>query len=68
VLAALDAFAARHAVPPAAVALACLTAQPTVAAAVASARTIEQLHDLLAAARLKLSADDVELVGGVSAP
>lgn len=66
VLDALDTVAAGHAVPPAAVALAWLTAQPTVAAAVASARTVEQLHELLAAVPLQLSADDLELLGSAS--
>jgi aryl-alcohol dehydrogenase-like predicted oxidoreductase len=64
---ALDTVAAGHAVPPAAVALAWLTAQPTVAAAVASGRTVEQLHELLAAVTLKLSPDDLELLGTASA-
>jgi aryl-alcohol dehydrogenase-like predicted oxidoreductase len=68
VLGALDTVAARHSVPPAAVALAWLTAQPTVAAAVASARTVEQLGELLAAVTVELRADDLELLGSASAP
>jgi aryl-alcohol dehydrogenase-like predicted oxidoreductase len=67
VLAALDTVAARHGVPPSAAALAWLTAQPTVAAAVASARTIEQLDELLASVTVELSADDLELLGSASA-
>ncbi len=67
VLGALDTVAARHGVAPAAVALAWLTGRPTVAAAVASARTVEQLHELLAAATLELGGDDLELLGSVSA-
>jgi len=51
----------------AAVALAWLTAQPTVAAAVASARTIEQLGELLASATLPLDEDDVRLLRDASA-
>ena len=47
VLAVLDEIAAGHEVPVAAVALAWLAAQPTVAAPIASARTPEQLADLL---------------------
>ena len=67
VLDALDTVAARHSVPPAAAALAWLTAQPTVAAAVASARTVEQLHELLTATTLQLGPDDLELLGSASA-
>jgi aryl-alcohol dehydrogenase-like predicted oxidoreductase len=58
-LAALDLVAARHGAPVAAVALAWLCAQPTVAAALASARTPEQLADLLRAPQLELTADDL---------
>jgi aryl-alcohol dehydrogenase-like predicted oxidoreductase len=47
VLAVLDEIAAGHGVPGAAVALAWLAAQPTVAAPIASARSVEQLADLL---------------------
>jgi aryl-alcohol dehydrogenase-like predicted oxidoreductase len=46
----------------AAVALAWLTAQPTVAAAVASARTVDQLGELLVSATLRLDDDDVRLL------
>jgi aryl-alcohol dehydrogenase (NADP+) len=63
VLDALDGVAARHETPVAAVALAWLMAQPTVAAAVASARTVDQLQDLLAATRLQLDADDLAVLG-----
>jgi aryl-alcohol dehydrogenase-like predicted oxidoreductase len=35
---------------------------------VASARTVEQLDELLAAATLELGGDDLELLGSVSAP
>ena len=66
VLAALDAVAERHGASVAAVALAWLIAQPTVAAAVASARTPEQLAQLLPAATLRLGAEDVELLASSS--
>ncbi len=56
VLAALDEIAAGHGVPHAAVALAWLAAQPTVAAPIASARTTEQLRDILTP--VTLSADE----------
>jgi aryl-alcohol dehydrogenase-like predicted oxidoreductase len=59
VLAALDAVAAAHGAEIATVALAWLAAQPTVAAPIASARTVEQLPALLAFTGLKLS--DAEL-------
>jgi aryl-alcohol dehydrogenase-like predicted oxidoreductase len=56
VLKALDEVAAGHKTSVAAVALAWLGAQPTVVAPVASARTPEQLADLLPALTLELSA------------
>jgi aryl-alcohol dehydrogenase-like predicted oxidoreductase len=51
----LDELAAEHAVSPAAVALAWLRDQPTVAAPIASARTVEQLDELLQFTSLVLS-------------
>ncbi|WP_020669341.1 aldo/keto reductase [Amycolatopsis nigrescens] len=59
VLAALDEAAAAHRVPVAAVALAWLAAQPTVAAPIASARNTGQLTGLLAAAQLELTEDEL---------
>jgi aryl-alcohol dehydrogenase-like predicted oxidoreductase len=59
VLAALDEVAAAHGVPVAAVALAWLAAQPTVAAPLASARAVDQLRDLLPVLELELSAGEV---------
>ncbi|WP_055586219.1 aldo/keto reductase [Peterkaempfera griseoplana] len=67
VLAALDEVAAAHRVEPATVALAWLAAQPTVAAPIASARTVEQLPALLAVAGLELSADELEALDAASA-
>jgi aryl-alcohol dehydrogenase (NADP+) len=55
VLAALDEVAAAHGTTVAAVALAWLTAQPGVVAPIASARTPEQLAELLPMAELELS-------------
>ncbi|MFD8493940.1 aldo/keto reductase [Amycolatopsis sp. NPDC059657] len=60
VLSALDDIAQAHSVPVAAVSLAWLRAQPTVAAPIASARTPEQLADLLPSLTLDLTADEVE--------
>lgn len=55
VLAALDEIAAAHDAPVATVALAWLAARPTVAAPIASARTVDQLPALLGVADLKLT-------------
>jgi len=59
VVAALDEIADAHRVPVAAVSLAWLSAQPTVAAPIASARTVEQLAELLPSVGLALSADEL---------
>ncbi|GLK13366.1 aldo/keto reductase [Streptosporangium carneum] len=66
VLDALDRVSAEHGVAPAAVALAWLAAQPTVAAPIASARDVEQLRPLLAVAELKLSESDLSLLDEAS--
>ncbi|WP_062531139.1 aldo/keto reductase [Demequina rhizosphaerae] len=67
VLAALDAAAEANDVPVAAVALAWLRDQPTVAAPIASARTLEQLEPLLAAMTLELTADEIAALSEASA-
>jgi aryl-alcohol dehydrogenase-like predicted oxidoreductase len=59
VLDALDEVASAHAAPPAAVALAWLLAQPTVLAPIASATSTDQLTQLMAAAEIELSAEDL---------
>ncbi|GHA65015.1 NADP-dependent aryl-alcohol dehydrogenase [Streptomyces tendae] len=59
VLAVLDEIAAAHEAPVATVALAWLAARPTVAAPIASARTVEQLPALLGVAELSLTEDEV---------
>ena len=61
-LAVLDEIAAGHRVPVAAVALAWLAAQPTVAAPIASARTPEQLVELLPVLDLHLTDDELRLL------
>jgi aryl-alcohol dehydrogenase (NADP+) len=58
VLAELDDLAAAHRSTVAAVALAWLLAQPTVAAPIASARTVDQLRDLLPMATTTLTAEE----------
>ncbi|MFF2627087.1 aldo/keto reductase [Kitasatospora griseola] len=67
VLAALDEVAAAHGAEVSSVALAWLAAQPTVAAPLASARTVEQLPALLAAASLRLTEAELKLLDGASA-
>ena len=67
VLAVLDELAVTHATTVAAVALAWLAAQPTVAAPIASARTPEQLADLLPMASLELTADELVRLSASSA-
>ncbi len=59
VLEALDEVAAHYDAAPAAVALAWLLAQPTVTAPIASARTTEQLQEILPAASLQLTDEEV---------
>jgi len=60
VLEALDEVAAAHETAVAAVALAWLLAQPRVLAPIASARTTEQLDQILPAATLKLTPAEVD--------
>jgi aryl-alcohol dehydrogenase-like predicted oxidoreductase len=67
VLAALDEVAAAHQCPVAAVALAWLAAQPTVAAPIASARTPAQLAELLEFVGLELSTDELARLSAASA-
>ncbi|MEU6258814.1 aldo/keto reductase [Streptomyces sp. NPDC047043] len=67
VLAALDEVAGSRAVPVATVALAWLAAQPTVAAPIASARTVEQLPALLGVGELTLTEAEVARLTAASA-
>ncbi|MGW4383624.1 aldo/keto reductase [Kitasatospora sp. NPDC004531] len=67
VLAALDEVAAAHGVEVTTVALAWLAARPTVVAPLASARTVEQLPPLLAAAALRLTEAELKLLDAASA-
>ncbi|GAB2873798.1 aldo/keto reductase [Streptomyces deserti] len=59
VLTVLDEVAAAHDAPVATVALAWLAAQPTVAAPIASARTVEQLPALLGVGELRLTEEEL---------
>ncbi|NEB14922.1 aldo/keto reductase [Streptomyces coelicoflavus] len=67
VLAALDEIAEAHDAPVATVALAWLAGRPTVAAPIASARTVEQLPALLGVAQLHLTEDEAERLTRASA-
>ncbi|WP_409240257.1 aldo/keto reductase [Streptomyces sp. PA5.6] len=67
VLAALDEIAQAHGAQVPTVALAWLAAQPTVAAPIASARTVEQLPALLAVADLELTEAEVAALNAASA-
>ena len=67
ILATLDTVAARVRATPAQVALAWLMARPGVTAAIASATSLEQLEDLIAATRLPLAADDMRQLDEASA-
>ena len=55
----LDEVAGQYHVKPATIALAWLMAQPTIAAPIASATTIEQLNDLVKATEIKLDSDSI---------
>ena len=67
ILAAVDAVAARCQATPAQVALAWQMARPTVTAPIASATTVAQFRELVGAATLTLSADDIAELSAVSA-
>ena len=67
ILAALDDVAKRHRSSPATVALAWQIARPSITAPIASATTVAQLNDLVAATRLHLEASDVEQLNAASA-
>ncbi|WAC65809.1 aldo/keto reductase [Agrococcus sp. SL85] len=64
VLEALDGIAAAHGTSATAVSLAWLRQQPQVVAPIASARTPEQLVDLLASMRLELTAAELDALAG----
>jgi aryl-alcohol dehydrogenase-like predicted oxidoreductase len=67
VLSELDALASAHGCSLAAVALAWLAAQPTVATPIASARTPEQLAELLQFTKLALGREELERLSAASA-
>jgi aryl-alcohol dehydrogenase-like predicted oxidoreductase len=63
---ALEEIGDAHGASIAATSIAWLRAQPTVVAPIASARTVEQVPDLLAGARLELSGEEVQRLNRVS--
>jgi aryl-alcohol dehydrogenase-like predicted oxidoreductase len=67
ILAALDEVGLRHGAKPASVALAWQIARPSITAPIASATTVDQLHDLVAATQLKLDRTDIERLDAASA-
>ena len=67
ILEALDDVAMRHRASPASVALAWQIARPSITAPIASATTVEQLNDLVAATRLHLDESDIEQLNAASA-
>jgi aryl-alcohol dehydrogenase-like predicted oxidoreductase len=67
ILAALDEIAGRHRSSPATVALAWQIARPGITAPIASATTVEQLNELVAATRLHLDTADVEQLNAAGA-
>jgi len=68
ILGALDAVSARHRASQAAVALAWLMAQPAVVAPIASATNLGQFRDLVKAAEIDLSAEDLAALDAASTP
>ncbi|KJV33336.1 aldo/keto reductase [Luteibacter yeojuensis] len=68
VLEALDKVAEAHGATPAQVSLAWVMAQPSIAAAIASATTVEQLADLARAATLVLAPAELDALTAASAP
>lgn len=68
ILSALDAVAAAHKATPAQAALAWLMAQPSVAAPIASATSLQQFEELVGSMRLTLSAGDLAQLAAASEP
>jgi len=67
ILDALDAVAARHDATPARIALAWLMTRPTITAPIASATSLSQLQELVAASQLRLTAPDLRDLDAASA-
>jgi len=67
ILQALDQVAEQHKANPAQVALAWLMARPAITAPIASATSVEQMNDLVAATQLELDSASIELLNQASA-
>lgn len=67
ILSALDDVSARHNSNPARVAIAWLLARPSITAPIASATSLTQLDDLIAATKLELSGSEIETLNAASA-
>src|SRR5882672_12496056 len=67
ILQALDQVAERYRANPARIALAWLMARPSITAPIASATSVEQMNDLVAATQLELDSSSVELLNQASA-
>jgi aryl-alcohol dehydrogenase-like predicted oxidoreductase len=67
ILSALDDVSARQGATPAQVALAWLIARPGLTAPIASATSVEQLHDIVKATKLSLETDDIAQLDAASA-
>ncbi|MET1024739.1 MAG: aldo/keto reductase [Pseudoxanthomonas sp.] len=68
ILDALDSVASAHGATPAQVALAWLIARDSITAPIASASSVAQLEDIMQAARLSLSAEQIQALETASAP
>jgi aryl-alcohol dehydrogenase-like predicted oxidoreductase len=66
VLDAMDAVAAAHNATPAQIALAWILARPGVTAPIASATTVEQLHEIVGAVDLQLSEEAIQALDSAS--
>ncbi len=67
ILQALDQVAEKHRSTPAQVALAWLMARPSITAPIASATSVQQMNDLVAATQLELDGSSIELLNQASA-
>lgn len=68
ILNALDQVAGKHKATPAQVALAWLMARPSITAPIASATSVQQVNELIAATRLELDRASIQLLDEASAP
>jgi aryl-alcohol dehydrogenase-like predicted oxidoreductase len=66
ILAALDEVATQYNTTPASVAIAWVIARPSITAPIASATSVKQLHETIAAVNLNLNADAMELLNQAS--